>query len=142
MAKDGLGYNVLKIFIALFVLTAIEVAWAMPSFIRDHRVLLWGGLLLCAGLKAGLIFMYFMHMRFERWLVWSLILPTPLLVFVIFGYVTKDLAGNDYRDYPNGMMMNHEGRIVPMMEMIDEAQGHAAEPAGAPAGGAAEGGER
>ena len=22
----------------------------MPSFIRDHRVLLWGGLLLCAGL--------------------------------------------------------------------------------------------
>ena len=142
MAKDGLGYNVLKIFIALFVLTAIEVAWAMPAFIRDHRALLWGGLLLCAGLKAALIFMYFMHMRYERWLIWSLILPTPLLVVVIFGYVTKDVARNDYRDYPNGMMINHEGRVVPMMEMIHEAQGHGAEPAAEAAGGAAEGGER
>ena len=127
MAKNGLGYNVLKIFIALFVLTAIEVAWAMPDFIRENRALLWGGLLLCAGLKAALIFMYFMHMRFERWLIWSLIVPTPLLVFVFFGYVTKDVARNDYRDYPNGMMINHEGRMVPMMEMIHDAQGHAPE---------------
>jgi cytochrome c oxidase subunit IV len=143
MAKDGLGYNVLKIFIALFALTAIEVAWAMPSFIRDHRALLWGGLLLCAGLKAGLIFMYFMHMRFERWLVWSLILPTPLLVFVIFGYVTKDVARNDYRDYPNGMMINHEGRVVPMMEMIHEAGTHGgASGDGAGAGEATPAGDR
>ena len=55
----------------------------------------------------------------------------PLLVIVIFGYVTPDLAFNGRRDYPNGMMINHEGRVVPMMEMIGEAHGHEA---GAPAG--------
>jgi len=138
MAKNGLGYNVLKIFIALFVLTAIEIAWAMPDFIRDHRLLLWGGLLLCAFLKAALILMYFMHMRFERWLVWSLVVPTPLLVIVFFGYVTKDVARNDYRDYPNGMMINQDGSVVPMMEMIHDAQGHAPEQEAARGEGAGE----
>jgi|SRR5688572_27585971 len=137
MAKNGLGYSVTKIFAALFVLTAIEVAWAMPEFIRASRPLLWGGLLLCAGLKGGLIFMYFMHMKYERWLVWSLVLPTPLLVLVIFGYVTPDVSFNQRRDYPNGMMRNSAGQIVPMIERISEAGGHApaahAAPAAAPA---------
>jgi cytochrome c oxidase subunit IV len=133
MANHGLGYSVSKIFIALFVLTAIEVAWAMPEFIRDSRPLLWGGLLLCAGLKGSLIFMYFMHMKYERWLVWSLVLPTPLLVLVIFGYVTPDVSFNARRDYPNGMMLNREGRIVPMIERISEAGAHGAAPHAAPA---------
>jgi len=143
MAKNGLGYNVTKIFIALFVLTAIEVAWAMPHFIRESRALLWSGLILCAMIKGSLIFMYFMHMKYERWLVWALVLPTPLLVMVIFGYVTPDLSFNQRRDYPNGMMLNHEGRIIPMTERITEAhEAHAPEhaaptgaaPAAAPAG--------
>ena len=134
MAKNGLGYNVTKIFIALFVLTAIEIAWAMPHFIRESRPLLWSGLILCAGLKGSLIFMYFMHMKYERWLVWALVLPTPLLVMVIFGYVTPDLSFNQRRDYPNGMMLNHEGRIIPMDQRITEAhEAHAPEHA-APAG--------
>lgn len=119
MAKDGLGYSIGKIFVALFALTAIEVAWGM--FFRDPRWFLWAGLLICALLKGLLIFMYFMHMKFERWLVWSLILPTPLLMLVFFGYITKDLAYNENRDYANGMMMNHEGHVVPMSEMLKEA---------------------
>ena len=131
MGKHGLGYSIGKIFIALFVLTAIEVAWGM--FFREPRWFLWSGLLICALIKALLIFMYFMHMKFERWLVWSLILPTPLLMLVFFGYITKDVSFNDNRDYPNGMMMNHEGRVVPMNEMKSEAHGspgaHGAEPA-------------
>ena len=131
MAKNGLGYSVTKIFIALFVLTAIEIAWAMPHFIRESRPLLWSGLLLCALIKGSLIFMYFMHMKYERWLVWSLVLPTPLLVLVIFGYVTPDVSFNERRDYPNGMMLNGQGRIVPMIERISDAHGH--EPAAAPA---------
>ncbi len=123
--KQGLGYSVSKIWLALLVLTAIEVAWAMPAFIREHRGMLWGGLLLCALIKGSLIFMYFMHMRFERWLVWSLILPTPLLIVVIFGYVSPDLSFNSRRDYPNGMMLNREGQVVSVKERIHEAQGHA-----------------
>jgi caa(3)-type oxidase subunit IV len=134
MGKQGLGYSIGKIFIALFVLTAIEVAWGM--FFREPRWFLWSGLLICALLKALLIFMYFMHMKFERWLVWSLILPTPLLMVVFFGYITKDVAFNEVRDYPNGMMMNHEGRVVPMSEMLQEAHGsHGAPAAGAEGAG-------
>lgn len=122
MAKDGLGYSIGKIFIALFVLTAIEVAWGM--FFREPRWFLWSGLLICALLKALLIFMYFMHMKFERWLVWSLILPTPLLMVVFFGYITKDVAYNEVRDYPNGMMMNSKGDVVTMDAMLEEAKPH------------------
>lgn len=135
MGKQGLGYSIGKIFIALFVLTAIEVAWGM--FFREPRWFLWSGLLICALLKALLIFMYFMHMKFERWLVWSLILPTPLLMLVFFGYITKDVAFNENRDYANGMMMDHEGRVVPMSEMMKEAHAHegAAPEAGAPGAG-------
>lgn len=128
MAKDELGYSIGKIFITLFVLTAIEVAWGM--FFRDPRWLLWSGLLVCALIKSLLIFMYFMHMKFERLLVWSLILPTPLLVLVFFGYITKDASYNDNRDYANGMMMNSTGKVVTMDEMLAEsvrfaAEGHA-----------------
>lgn len=124
MAHDGLGYSIWRIFVALFALTAIEVAWGM--FFRDPRWLLWSGLLICALLKGLLIFMYFMHMKFERWLVWSLILPTPLLMVVFFGYITKDVAYNDNRDYANGMMMNDEGVIIPMNEMMPEGGIHGA----------------
>jgi cytochrome c oxidase subunit IV len=134
MAKDGLGYSIGKIFIALFLLTALEVAWGM--FFREPRWFLWSGLLICALIKALLIFMYFMHMKFERWLVWSLILPTPLLMLVFFGYITKDVSFNDNRDYRNGEMMDHEGRIVPMNEMLKEAHGSNAAPA-TPAAGTA-----
>lgn len=118
-SHDGLGYSIGKIFMALFALTAIEVAWGM--FFREPRWFLWSGLLICALLKGILIFVYFMHMRFERFLIWSMILPTPLLVIVIFGYVTPDLAFNERRDYPNGSMMDSEGRMVLMSERIEEA---------------------
>jgi len=134
MGKHGLGYSIGKIFTALFVLTAIEVAWGM--FFRDPRWFLWSGLLICAMIKGLLIFMYFMHMKFERWLVWSLILPTPLLMLVFFGYITKDVSFNDNRDYPNGMMMNHEGRVVPMSEMKSEAHGSHGASHDTPAAGA------
>ena len=120
MGKQGLGYSIGKIFIALFVLTAVEVAWGM--FFREPRWFLWSGLLICALLKALLIFMYFMHMKFERWLVWSLILPTPLLMLVFFGYITKDVAYNEVRDYPNGTMLNSRGEMVPMDAMLEDAK--------------------
>jgi len=121
---QGLGYSIGKIFAVLFALTALEVAWGM--WFREPRWFLWSGLLICALVKGGLIFCYFMHMRFERWLIWSLILPTPLLVIVIFGYVTPDVSFNARRDYPNGSMMDSNGKLVMMSERIDEAHLYAA----------------
>ncbi len=128
-SKDGLGYSIWKIFIALFALTAIEVAWGM--YLRDPRWLLWGGLLICAAIKGLLIFMYFMHMKFERWIVWSMVLPTPFLIAVIFFYISPDITRNHLRDHPNGAMLNAEGKVE-----IMQRQFHAA-PHGEPAAPAA-----
>jgi cytochrome c oxidase subunit IV len=107
--KD-LGYSVGKIFIALFVLTTIEVCWGM--FLRDPKWALWSGLLICALIKGLLIFMYFMHMRFEKWIVWSLIIPTPALVMVVLCANMPDTAFNDLRDHPVGYRIDKSGQVV------------------------------
>jgi hypothetical protein len=60
-------------------------------------MMLWGGLLFFAFLKGWLIAVYFMHLKFEGWVVKSLILPTPFLIMVIFGYVMPDVADDESR---------------------------------------------
>ena len=80
--SDTHGFNTNKIFFILFGLTAIEVGW---SFLPFARWALWGGLLLFAYMKGYLIFTYFMHMKFEGWIVKGLLVPTlPLMCIVVF----------------------------------------------------------
>jgi hypothetical protein len=100
-------------------------------FFREPRWFLWSGLLICALLKALLIFMYFMHMKFERWLVWSLVLPTPLLIAVIMLAVSPDGSYNGLRDHPNGAMLNDQGRVE-IMQRTFHAHGQAASQPAAP----------
>ena len=91
---DGLGYNAFKIFIILFILTALEVAWGV--LLRDAgRFVLWGGLLGFAFAKAVLIFMYFMHMKYEKMIVWSMIIPTPFLIAVVVFALMPDIVYSD-----------------------------------------------
>ncbi len=108
---DGLGYNAFKVFIILFILTAVEVAWGM--LLRDQgRFVLWGGLLAFAFAKAILILMYFMHMKYEKMIVWSLILPTPLLIAVVLFALMPDISFNDEQlDVPIGSMLQSDGGI-------------------------------
>jgi cytochrome c oxidase subunit IV len=127
-SKDGLGYSVLKIFIILFVATALEVAWGMflrpPTF---PRWLLWGGLLTFALIKGAYILMYFMHMKFEKFIVWSLILPTPLLIMVVIFALMPDMVyKDDVRDHPLGEMMV-EGEVVDVFEFQTPPFGHHAQ---------------
>ena len=91
---DKFHFNAEKIFLYLFVLTAAEVAWGYLAKDFGH-VLLWGGLILCAIWKGLLIATYFMHLKFEGWIVKGLIVPTPVLALVIFGYVLPDVANHD-----------------------------------------------
>lgn len=112
---NGIGYSIGKIFWALFILTMVEVAWGM--WLREPRWFLWTGLLTCAAAKGLLIFMYFMHMKFEKWIVWSLIVPTPLLIGVVLFALMPDLAFNDQRDHPNGDMLDQHGNIVRMIDI-------------------------
>jgi len=127
-SKDDLGYSVLKIWIILFSATAAEVAWGMflrpPTF---PRWLLWGGLLVFGLIKGLYILMYFMHMKFERFIVWSLIIPTPLLVAVVLFALMPDLAfKDDLRDHPLGNMVR-DGESVNVFEYQHPPYGHHAE---------------
>ena len=126
--KDGLGYSVFRIWVILFSLTAAEVLWGMflrpPTF---PRWLLWGGLLVFALLKGAYILMYFMHMKYEKFIVWSLILPTPFLIAVVLFALMPDVAyKDDLRDFPVGETLV-EGDVVDVFEYQHPPFGHHAE---------------
>jgi caa(3)-type oxidase subunit IV len=111
-------FNAEKVFAWLFVLTMLEVAWGVGGAKLDWgKLMLWGGLLFFAFFKGWLIAVYFMHLKFEGWVVKSLILPTPFLVMVIFGYVAPDVGHPDHLEHPVGSMFDPEtGEVYEHME--------------------------
>ena len=110
--EEGLGYNAFKIFIILFILTALEVAWGV-TLREQGRLILWGGLLAFALAKGILILMYFMHMKYEKMIVWSLILPTPILICVVLFALMPDISFNDGQlDTPIGSMRQADGSVA------------------------------
>jgi cytochrome c oxidase subunit IV len=130
MSHDkGIGYSIWNIFVALFVLTGVEVFWGYAfhhntGFMFHMPVaFFWSGLLLMAVVKGLLIFMYFMHMRFERWIVWGLILPTPLLVMIVLAANMPDTSFNDQRDHPIGYLIDETGEVVNALDPLHPAKG-------------------
>jgi caa(3)-type oxidase subunit IV len=111
----SMHFNVNKVFLGLFAFTVLEVGWGLAgkSF-GWNRPMLWGGLLFFAFLKGWLIAVYFMHLKFEGWVVKSLILPTPFLIMVIFGYVMPDVADDETRlMHPVGSELDPTtGRVI------------------------------
>lgn len=96
-----------RIFVLLFILTALEVLWGYVGYWFDWgRLMLWGGLLFFAFYKGWLIAVYFMHLKFEGWVVKSLIAPTPLLILVILGYVMPDVGDKTKMNHPIGSMLD------------------------------------
>jgi caa(3)-type oxidase subunit IV len=99
MSHDEHGsrhFSAEKVFGGLFLFTMLEVGWGLSGkHFGWNRPMLWGGLLFFAFLKGWLIAVYFMHLKFEGWVVKSLILPTPFLIMVIFGYVMPDVADEE-----------------------------------------------
>lgn len=114
MAHDNdHGFSANKILVALIVLTALEVGW---SFIDFPKWALWGGLLVFAIWKGFLIFTYFMHMKFEGWIVKGFLLPTiPLMLIVVFA-VMPDVSFNTQAKHPIGSMVDPQtGEVVHSM---------------------------
>jgi len=104
--SDEHHFNATRIFGFLFLYTALEVAWGM--YFPGPRWALWGGLLLCAYLKGYLIFTWFMHMKFEGWIVKGLIAPTiPLVAIVVFANM-PDTSFNEDMLYPVGSQLDAE----------------------------------
>ncbi|MEX1024586.1 MAG: cytochrome C oxidase subunit IV family protein [Planctomycetota bacterium] len=125
MSQDK-HFNANKVFIGLIILTAVEVAYGViggRNYLDLPKGLLWGGLIFMAIWKALLIAWYFMHLKFEGWIVKGLILPTPFLIAVIFGYVLPDLADDESNlVYPIGSMV--EAKSGAVYEHMSDLQKH------------------
>jgi caa(3)-type oxidase subunit IV len=114
-----------KVFYWLFGLTALEVGWAEVGHpLNWPRWLLWGGLVFWALCKAFLIASYFMHLRFEGWIVKGLIVPTPFLVLVILAVLSPDIAFNRRVDHAIGSQYDPvTGKVIELKRAAHEHEG-------------------
>ena len=71
--------NYTAIFVGLFILTVIEIVVANLGMHKIHIILVLVGL---AVIKASLVAMFYMHLRFEKILL-AFLLVAPLLFSVI-----------------------------------------------------------
>lgn len=82
--------NYILIWAYLFILTVIEVAAAFLSHIPKHWLILI--LVALAVVKAVMVAMYFMHLKFERWrLRLIFIVPLPLAAILVLATITEKI---------------------------------------------------
>jgi cytochrome c oxidase subunit IV len=128
---EGHGFSANKIFLTLFALTAVEVGWGL-GFQHSPHWIKWGGLMAFALWKGILIYSYFMHMKFEGWIVKSLMIPTPFLIAVVIFALMPDVSHNDQLVYPVGSQVDkshqHPGRVVGMIDAPHEDKAEAEAP--------------
>jgi cytochrome c oxidase subunit 4 len=74
-----------KVLAWLAFLTIAEIVWAIVGL---PRALLIGGLAVMAAVKAALVGLYYMHLRYEGALLWGVIcFPIVLVVVMVLGLV-------------------------------------------------------
>ena len=131
--SDSHAMDSKKVLILLAILTAVEVGWAvlLPIPVWAIRA----GLVALALWKGYLIFMFFMHMKFEGWILKGLMLPTVPLMFIVVLANMPDTSYNDNLIYPIGSMVSPDGGEVHEIKDIasgahSEEEGHADEESG------------
>ena len=73
--------NYLAVFGWLFVLTVVEVG---IIYLPIAKLMIATGLVLLASVKAALVAIYFMHLKFEKVVIWWIaVIPAILCVFLI-----------------------------------------------------------
>ena len=80
-----------KVLAWLTFLTILEIIWALPE--STPRFALIGGLALMAGVKAAMVGLFYMHMRYEGRLLWFVIAFPILLVGVMILGLLPDAVG-------------------------------------------------
>jgi caa(3)-type oxidase subunit IV len=118
-AHDSHGFSANRIFIILFILTAIEVGWSLAFREQPHWIK-WGGLMICAYFKGMFIFMYFMHMKFEGWIVKALVAPTPVLIAILVFALMPDVSLNERLVNPVGSQLDKWGTNPGKVVRLDQ----------------------
>lgn len=79
-----------KIFAWLTAFTVAEIAWAF--WLVDFRLVLVIGLGMMAATKAALVGLFYMHLKYERGLLWGVILfPLLLVAVMVIGFLPDAL---------------------------------------------------
>ena len=87
MSSDHAHAPYYKVLVGLTVLTIAEIVWAMPS-VGMPRIALLVGLGLMAAVKAAMVALYYMHLRYEGRVLWTVIFfPIALVCIMILGLV-------------------------------------------------------
>ena len=90
MTTEHVRPNYILIWGYLFVLTVSEVAAAFLSHIPKHWLIII--LVILAVVKALLVAIYFMHLKFERWrLRLIFIIPLPLAAILVLATITEKI---------------------------------------------------
>ena len=112
MSDHDHQFDANKVFLGLFIFTALEVLWGY-TLNGTPKWFFWGGLMFFALLKGLLILQYFMHFKFEGWIVKGLIAPTPFLVMVIIFALMPDIGANSRMDHEITDMLDPQtGEVV------------------------------
>lgn len=126
MSGEHASFSSNKIFLTLFILTAVEVGWSLV-FSDWGPLVKWGGLLVFAVWKGVLIYSYFMHMKFEGWIIKGLLAPTPFLIAIVLCAVMPDVSYNERLDWDVGAQLDKSGRadghVVRTLDLYDSAHG-------------------
>ncbi len=93
-AKEGMVKNkndqtYIRVWLGLMILTGVTVSMAGMNLGR----LSIGIVLAVAAIKSGLVLSYFMHLKYERGLLFKLMIPIVLAVLTVFiGLTFTDIA--------------------------------------------------
>jgi cytochrome c oxidase subunit 4 len=74
--------NYMAVFYTLFALTVAEVGVTMLPYMQEHEGIMIAILLAMALTKAGMVALYFMHLKYDN-IVLSIIAGVPLLLVAI-----------------------------------------------------------
>jgi cytochrome c oxidase subunit IV len=80
----------LWVWLWLLVFTLVEYFYAFLA--KDVFLVLLTGLLLVAGIKAGMVGWYFMHLKFEGKWVYALIVPAVILAAILVTALCPDVV--------------------------------------------------
>jgi cytochrome c oxidase subunit 4 len=94
MSGEHAAHPYYKVFAWLTVLTVVEIAWAIvflgDKAVWDMRMVGVLGLAGMAAVKAALVGLYYMHLKYEGRLIWGVILFPLLLVVVMVAGLLPD----------------------------------------------------
>ena len=76
---NGHSHPYYKVMAWLTVFTIAEILWAGIS----HRAIMISGLCIMAGIKAALVGLYYMHLKYENRVIWMAITFPVVLIFVL-----------------------------------------------------------